>query len=101
MKRSGVSKGVSKMSGGFFQAARKPQVNDEIESDDEDIVSKRTHAVEEIDETPAEKKLRLAKEYISRLKEINEDDVDKQIIDDKHDSVGRLFKPAASEMDGH
>lgn len=89
------------MSGGFFQAARKPQVNDEIESDDEDIVSKRTHAVEEIDETPAEKKLRLAKEYISRLKEINEDDVDKQIIDDKHDSVGRLFKPAASEMDGY
>ena len=64
--------------------------------------SKRaTQISSEIDETPAEKKLRLAKAYISQLKEIqNDENIDQQIIEDKQDSIGRLFRPAATEMDG-
>lgn len=95
-----MNRAVSKVSGGFFRATHKRPNEDEVESDeDENQKRSKTFITEEtIDETAAETKLRLAKEYISKLKESTTDDheIENQILEDKRDAVGKLFRPTAA-----
>jgi len=77
----------------------KRNVDDEIDSgDDEEVELKKKKVEIEIDETAAEKKLRLAKEYISQLKATRDGDVDDEIRDDALEAAGKLFKPSAEHI---
>jgi len=91
MKRSGLSKAT----GGFFRATKNVEIESGSEDDEREKGTGKGNA--EIEETPAEKKLRLAKEYISQLKG-GAKEVDEQILEDKREAAGRLFRAAADEM---
>jgi len=79
-------------------------LNDEIDSDNErDEAQHGDSSVAtrqiEIDETAAEKKLRLAKEYIKAIKERDEEgDVNEAIRDEELEQQGKLFKPVAHRI---
>ena len=91
MKRSGLSKAT----GGFFRATKNVEIESGSEDDEPEKGIGKGNA--EIEETPAEKKLRLAKEYISQLKG-GDKEIDEQILEDKREAAGRLFRPAADGM---
>ncbi|XP_071985235.1 U3 small nucleolar RNA-interacting protein 2 [Engystomops pustulosus] len=87
----------------------KPQLNEEIESESDTEVApsrKKEHVEEEPDETPQEKKLRLAKEYLRQLQEQEderlEDEVEDVVAHRLQENVleqrGRLQRPMAKEL---
>lgn len=93
-----MAKRVAKLSSGFFRQSHAPDV--EIESDEEPDRNARNGDIE-VDDAPPEKKLQMAKEYIKKIKAQMEDndDLDDQILMDKQEQEGRLFRALAEGLE--